>query len=905
LFVFPFDRDEPSAATAVEEIAAALCHIEPTTLLFLRHIERIRTRGPQAADTVLERVDGVGPTSSSRHVVLANSRDRGHGDEEWLVWHRQLTDCGHPGQRVEIAFRASTENGGPQPVKSDISPLVVFFPTARETFLGFLTQGPYRTTPARDNIPEHDPWNQTLVRETATLLTDVLCELRDEGLLTVQVLLAMPLDHVRFQPGSMFHPLYDAVADAVTEDELIPVSGGGYGKARDIKLARGAGLRELLTPDQLGELYQGAGPLRFAHEAITENQTPLLWDYLSEEIEVDEVTPTAVVTRLTSGFLAAQPDKWLALFYAFLHQNQALWRAPRYRGEQPGPARGKPIIRLEDGRQVAPFLSGGRPAAYLPGPAETEFLTVRRAVADFPEARQFLEALKYTEPDVIAEVLDKVVPRYRDLDVKDLDQDQHRADLDRIARAVAVARTDQQQQLREQLRQAAFLVGENAATGERRLMRPTGLYWRTEALATYFRGNPDAWFALDSYRPWSDRLSGLGIRTEPAVYTRTQDYFGYVTIVDDRGNHERGVDGFDPGAEIDGLAFALRHPDRAKSAYVWNVLLAPNRHLVAGVTEWSSRQGFANPSRSSKTSSIGVAAMTEAWLPSPEGTFRRPGELQVNDLPSGYKRDEVLAAALGMIQPVVEEVSRQLGLPPDLLLGLSAYPDLVAEIQQKLKERSAFSGGDQEDDAEDDDDAEASSEQMLDYTTALADVFQRPVQPTRDGAGPAADPAPGTVSNPEFRRERVQRSIEDDKEAEPAIHERFQRVPRRVWEAKDGSMRQFLAEQYAGRCQICDQTFTKRNGAPYFEGLYLVARTQARWIDRPGNVICLCATCCAKFQFGVVQAPDILQQITAWRTQREGGSDTRLTLDLCGEHVAIRFTEKHLLDLQEIIKAEL
>jgi hypothetical protein len=32
------------------------------------------------------------------------------------------------------------------------SPLVVFFPTVVESHLGFLVQGPYRTTPSRDNM---------------------------------------------------------------------------------------------------------------------------------------------------------------------------------------------------------------------------------------------------------------------------------------------------------------------------------------------------------------------------------------------------------------------------------------------------------------------------------------------------------------------------------------------------------------------------------------------------------------------------------------------------------------------------------------------------------------------------------------------------------------------------------
>jgi methionine synthase II (cobalamin-independent) len=124
------------------------------------------------------------------------------------------------GARIEIAFRV--EAG--RIVASARSPLTVFFPTEKETFLGFLIQGPYRTTPARDNIPEHDPSNQALVRETAALLTDVLRELRDDGLLTVEVLTTLPLEAARFQPGSMFRPLFDAVRAALAAEPLIPVA---------------------------------------------------------------------------------------------------------------------------------------------------------------------------------------------------------------------------------------------------------------------------------------------------------------------------------------------------------------------------------------------------------------------------------------------------------------------------------------------------------------------------------------------------------------------------------------------------------------------------------------------------------------------------------------------------------
>ena len=64
-------------------------------------------------------------------------------------------------------------------------------------------------------------------------------------------------------------------------------------------------------------------------------------------------------------------------------------------------------------------------------------------------------------------------------------------------------------------------------------------------------------------------------------------------------------------------------------------------------------------------------------------------ELGVDDLPPTFTRDEGLARALGMGQAAVEEASRQLGIPPHVLRGLSEYPDLVATVEQELKDRAA------------------------------------------------------------------------------------------------------------------------------------------------------------------------------------------------------------------------
>ena len=55
LFVFPFDHDTVPAAVATREIGAALGAVEPRILLFLRNIERLRTGGPGAEGSVVER----------------------------------------------------------------------------------------------------------------------------------------------------------------------------------------------------------------------------------------------------------------------------------------------------------------------------------------------------------------------------------------------------------------------------------------------------------------------------------------------------------------------------------------------------------------------------------------------------------------------------------------------------------------------------------------------------------------------------------------------------------------------------------------------------------------------------------------------------------------------------------
>jgi hypothetical protein len=709
LFVFPFDRADVPAEVAAAEIAAGLDALSGETLLFLRSLERIESSGHLVAGKVLQRRSASRP-GASRQVIVTRQQAGRRADQEWAVWQRPLTALGEPGLRAEIALPAWSGPAATRFAPSQASRLIVSFPTEKETFLGFLIQGPYRTTPARDNVPEHDPWNQDLAGQTAALLIDVLADLRDTSLLTTDVLRALPLEENRFGAGAMLRPLFEAARDALVTQPLIPVADGSYAAAPEVRLATVPGLGDLLDADLLGQICGVPGPVALADESVTPERDPLLWRYLREVVGVAEVTPEVVLDGCTPEFLAARSDEWIGALYRFLDRNRALWREQSAPGEEAGPARSAPILRLENGAQVPPFDTRGRPAAYLPGPvaagpaAEVQafpggpvFPAVRRSVTDQPGARTFLEALGLTEPDIVAEVLDHVLPRYATAAPATLDPPgpgpatmdlaRHEADLELIARALVQAPLAGRERLLTEVSRTAFVLAENAGTGQIRLLRPSDVYLRTADLELYFDGNPDAWLSVDSYGPWLHQLREIGVRDAVQPRARQPDHLGYVPVADEFARHERGLAGFDPAASLDGLEHALANPTVERSEYVWNTLLVPARHLIAGVVERSPRESFDDATATSLLSPIGEAVAGAAWLPAPDRSFRRPADTDLADLPPGFARDEGLAQALGMIKPVIDDAERQLGFPPGFLRRLSSNPDLIERIERELRFR--------------------------------------------------------------------------------------------------------------------------------------------------------------------------------------------------------------------------
>ncbi|MBW4604253.1 MAG: hypothetical protein KME29_32980 [Calothrix sp. FI2-JRJ7] len=908
LFIFPFNHHSESQLNTFNRINNFLSSLKPRILIFLRNIEEISW---SVENNNGQTVSGYYRRESEQIDVVSI---KGKNPEKWLIFSKSMPNTNvEDNVKVEVAFLLGHDQstGAEQiiPVNNG-SPLFVYFPTEIETELKFLIQGQYRTTPARDNILRDDDFNKNLIALTATLIAEVLPKIRERGLLTVSFLNILPIRKSDFEKNSLFLPIFDEVKSTFQQKKLLPtIEKGEYVSSQHAKLARSKDLRQLLAQKQLMQLFQGN--YRWLSDEITLGKTPDIYTYIKDELKIQVVEPEEFGRQLNKSFVEQQTDEWLAEFYAFLNSQAALWRSD-------GVLRKKAFIRLEDKTHVAPF-NRDLPNAYivLSQNEKTEFPIVARAIisnkAHGKDALRFLLYLGLSQPDVFDEVMSKTIPKYEQGIIKITDTIAHEENISKIIQAlkhVSVSNTnkDKKEKLISRLKQTPFLRAVNFVTNRKIYKKPGDkikeiIYFPSPELEVYFKDNPDIWF-LDETSAEKEQFSILGVLNKVKVVCRVPEADGNIIIKSSRSNHQRGLRGFDPNCEIDGLEFALSNPTVVKSTYIWNNLLKDNIQHISGEIQSSTTKTFTNPEPPIRmVSKLGNLVCNKAWLPDKKGKFHVPSNLSLDDLSGDIIKSPVLAKSLE-VKPAksLQELEAQLfkrfkkKIKFELLDYVMNNPEtierLIHEEQIKSSQQAKTHHNTKNENQEEAD---------LDYLAALREAFNQPGQTELlDSHLPLAP-----IPDPKDRESKVKSEIRDGKKQEPFRVERFKKVPVNQWESKNTEfVRGFLKNTYGGNCQICDATFPKRDGTAYFEGLYIVSFSKARWIDRPGNVLCLCANCCAKFQHGSVEVnEDILEQISRFKPHSAGGStEYRVSIQLCGEPAEIRFNERHMIEMQQLIE---
>lgn len=684
LFVLPFKPDD---AHVFDDVSRGLQSLGATVLLFLRQIEEVRwsIEGGHSGTYLRDSKDVA--SWVRRVTVIGQQEGAGEVDDEWLVFSRAVTahDGGHAGY-VEIAFSLSHELAPDERIQRiERSPLVVFFPTVVETHLGFLLQGPYRTTPSRDNVPRSDPWNQHLVQETGLLLVDALRWLRDNELLDTAALRCLPIDPSKFGEPTMFAPLFQVTKEALSSQDLLPRFRGGYVPATGARLGRTQEIRELLSASQLAALLGERGQLCWLSGDISQDRAPDLRRYLMQELGVTEVTPEAIIPKLNKPFLEAQSDAWIIRLYEFLKGQPAL----RRRLDE------LPLIRLEDGTHVLPQRDG-QPQAFLPGAITTGFPTVRASVCTDDTAREFLRSLGLTEPDPVDDVVRNVLPKYQDKVA--VSGPEYEADVRRILTAFGTDSKAQREKLIAALRDSAFVMAIDAGDSSKRPSKPGEVYLATERLKELFAGVKGVLVIDDAYAC----LRGEDVREllEACGATRylqpvpTEGRLSWEKRSEirrnaglERATWERPV----ADVTLRGLDKLLQllpqlEPEarRYKAALLWDALADVESRRGSRVFVGEYTWGYSHETKTATFDAAFVRQLNEtAWIPDGDGDLQRPEFVLFDSL--GWKENPFLLSKIRFKPPIIEALAREAGIEPgvlDLLKkhGVTSVAELVARL---------------------------------------------------------------------------------------------------------------------------------------------------------------------------------------------------------------------------------
>ena len=893
-FVLPFKAGHEAETYA--KLAGKLRGLGAKTIMFLNHLKLVSwDTASQSGVYICERPDT--PDGICRLERELTSEDVVPEREEarYLRFSKPVPAVDdRTNLSVAIAFRLD-DNGQIIEEKGETF-LSVYFPTKEKTRLKFCLHAPMLLSPERANVHEDHPTNSSLIKECASLLAETLPKLRQRELLTPECLCCLPLrqqdfpvrreiNGILYERGSFFRPLYEAVRYTMLSDEpLIPTDTGKHATVKQARIPESP-VRTLLNQKQITRLHNqtSANPVCWTSEKIktgVSSPTSELYSYLQElGVKPVDLEDFAKMVKANSWFMEEQSEDWLIRFYNVLLDRPFLWE----KGKPDAILRRTNIIRLEDGSHVVPFDANDKPAVYFPLPNinDARFRTVNKNILQNAGAVNFLRRLGLSEPDKVDVVLDYVLPKYKP-NVSHYDAGQYAKDISIIGQAVEEAShsayaSARRSDLERELKRAKFILATNQATKKSVLLQAKEVYSPTPELSAWFDGCSEAWFisdALQNLQGWKAIVAFLNdpVKTktiaDKLVIQRTQllrddrmeaqqpDKKGYVKLTDKKP-YKRGLNGFDPGADITGLVHAVQHPTLERARLLWK-MLGEHSHLLIGEVETAIDARFTLPDKDRIASKIWDACHNTAWLPDTNNIFRKPSQLGLVNLPHDFDKNtsaaKQVALDLGMKkvapQTDIEKLAASLNIPPSALdLFTDIYKKNPEGFKQWAKDQqfANFSSGD------------PASERRL------------------NKLGEYQPDAPMVERAQKLRSTRISSTKIS---AEDKAH-------LRLLYDKDGRM----------QCQICCGKMPfKVNGEDYFEAVQCIRPEKQELLV---NRLALCPICAAKYLYAnsYKATPADMARLKQAILSLEGET---LPITLAGIPHKIHFKRKHLDELKKV-----
>ena len=594
LIVLPFNHPSRTQNEVFEIVSKKLESIGLKTLLFLKNIKEIKWQTPNKNGHYYKDSNDFQDLENIHKVSIISKIEQEENFEQFLVIKKQIAIETH-NLNVEIAYRIGTDENGNEIIeKEKDSKLIVFFPTEKVTYLNFLIQAPYKTTPNRENIPLDDEQNLYLIEETANLLTDSIPIIKELGLLNISFLEVLPIDQ-NHTDEIIYSSIFEKVKKKFLSDEaLLPTSKQNFTTAQDTLLARGKELTELLDESDINVLFEKKFWL---DTNITYDRTRQLRDYLINELDIQEVDFEDFAVTIKKEFIEQKSDEWLIDFYSRLLDQRSLWAKGGYYGRKAGVVREKPIIRLSDNTNVAPCDKDNKIQVYLPAETKSKYKTIKENLTLNENSLKFLTELGLSKPDIFSEIKEFIVPKYRDPD-PDIDIEEYFEDFEKILFAFQKEDSEKKKEMISELKSLYIICSVNSFTGENHFCKPSETYLKTEDLTEYFKGFDHVFFVSNKLNKrignadsvLSELLLSIGcedkprrIKIEPTLTWKEKNELRKKSY-NDRLTYEIHTYDYD----YEGLDNFLKSLTIERSIILWNFLLSS----LALFDRWSKYDFF-------------------------------------------------------------------------------------------------------------------------------------------------------------------------------------------------------------------------------------------------------------------------------------------------------------------------
>ena len=419
-----------------------------------------------------------------------------------------------------------------------------FFPT-KETFKScFISHAPFLLTENRQNIKPNEELNKKLLRDLASLAKDSVLALRDYGLKKSQLLIDENIvdilpqyeEYYFHQEEKIFDvPMMDAFKDMIDYEEILLSRNGKYLTVEDAYTSTSAVL-ELLTQDQFVLLRQNSSETE--DDDISDDIDFLKWELIMKlsKIEDDcnyyenikDYSIGSFGYDISEVFMKAQKTEWVTKFYTFLRND-----APKYWKISPQTRatahvfRSAPIIKLQSGEWVPPFINTTIPNVFLPiennSRNQSEYNLISEEYLKEDMAVKFFNELELKQPDELDYIRNIILKKYDVEDGKEVDIDDKflKTDLQfLLSYYKKVKDTSSESEFIDLLKDKIYLAGTDDC-----IYKASSLYLRTEFLKG-FLGSEGVFFNINFYKRYiiefkegfiNDFLSRLGAKDKPAV----------------------------------------------------------------------------------------------------------------------------------------------------------------------------------------------------------------------------------------------------------------------------------------------------------------------------------------------------------------------------------------------------